>query len=169
MYFEVKRTINIIIILERRRFSSHQERLDLAWISRRTKRIVLVGLTGFPAPNLCTPALFAKDAANKQHYEVDTAFYRLALGPRLKYSSGLWPKSNTTLEESEVAMLDMYCQRAQLEDGMKVRRGVRATTSFFSIRKSNHSFLFLFLHSMLPARTGRSIVHGHYHRFMQGS
>lgn len=61
-----------------------------------------------------------KDAANEQHYEVNVAFYDLALGPRLKYSSGFWPKSDTTLEESEVAMLEMYCQRAQLEDGLKV-------------------------------------------------
>lgn len=48
------------------------------------------------------------------------AFYHLALGPRLKYSSGFWPKPDSTFEESEVAMLDMYCDRAKLEDGMKV-------------------------------------------------
>lgn len=61
------------------------------------------------------------DAANEQHYEVNAAFYHLALGPRLKYSSGFWPKSDSTFEESEVAMLEMYCDRAKLEDGMKVR------------------------------------------------
>ncbi|CAN0557064.1 unnamed protein product, partial [Ectocarpus sp. 8 AP-2014] len=60
------------------------------------------------------------DAANEQHYEVNAAFYHLALGPRLKYSSGFWPKSDSTFEESEVAMLEMYCDRAKLEDGMKV-------------------------------------------------
>ena len=62
------------------------------------------------------------DAANEQHYEVNAAFYRLALGPRLKYSSGFWPKPDSTFEESEVAMLEMYCDRAKLEDGMKVWR-----------------------------------------------
>lgn len=60
------------------------------------------------------------DAANEQHYEVNAAFYHLALGPRLKYSSGFWPKPDSTFEESEVAMLEMYCDRAKLEDGMKV-------------------------------------------------
>ena len=37
----------------------------------------------------------------------------------MKYSSGFWPKPDSTFEESEVAMLELYCQRAQLEDGMK--------------------------------------------------
>ncbi|CAM9109212.1 unnamed protein product, partial [Discosporangium mesarthrocarpum] len=60
------------------------------------------------------------DAANKQHYEVKAAFYRLALGPRLKYSCGFWPNRNSTFEESEVAMLELYCERAQLKDGLKI-------------------------------------------------
>lgn len=58
--------------------------------------------------------------ANEQHYEVPAAFYDLSLGPRKKYSSGLWPTSKTTFEESEVAMLELYCHRAQIQDGMKV-------------------------------------------------
>ncbi|CAN0522226.1 unnamed protein product, partial [Ectocarpus sp. 12 AP-2014] len=66
------------------------------------------------------PIATQQDAANEQHYEVNAAFYHLALGPRLKYSSGFWPKSDSTFEESEVAMLEMYCDRAKLEDGMKV-------------------------------------------------
>jgi len=59
-------------------------------------------------------------AANEQHYEVPAKFYDLCLGPRKKYSSGLWPTKQTTFEESEVLMLDLYCKRAQLEDGMSV-------------------------------------------------
>ena len=42
------------------------------------------------------------------------------LGPKLKYSCGYWPDSATTLEESEVHMLDMYCERAGIVDGMNV-------------------------------------------------
>ncbi len=46
------------------------------------------------------------------------SFYDLVLGPRLKYSSGLWPKGDqTTLEESEMAMLKLYGKRAQLKNG----------------------------------------------------
>lgn len=60
------------------------------------------------------------DAANDQHYEVPTEFYDLCLGPRKKYSSGLWPNKNTSFEESEELMLDLYCKRAKVVDGMKI-------------------------------------------------
>lgn len=42
------------------------------------------------------------------------------LGPRKKYCSGLWPTKNTTFEESEIAMLEVYAERAQVEDGMHI-------------------------------------------------
>ena len=58
--------------------------------------------------------------ANEQHYEVPSAFYQVVLGPRLKYSCGLWPSPSTTFEQSEVLMLDLYCERAGIEDGMRV-------------------------------------------------
>lgn len=58
------------------------------------------------------PIAIATDEANDQHYEVPAKFYDLCLGPRKKYSSGLWPKHNTTFEESEIAMLNKYCELA---------------------------------------------------------
>jgi cyclopropane-fatty-acyl-phospholipid synthase len=66
------------------------------------------------------PVAINTDEANDQHYEVPSEFYTMCLGPRKKYSSGLWPSKNTTFEESEVAMLDLYCERAQLKDGMHI-------------------------------------------------
>jgi Mycolic acid cyclopropane synthetase len=66
------------------------------------------------------PIAIETDAANEQHYEVPAAFYQLTLGPHRKYSSGLWKnnKNNTTtsLEESERAMLELYCTRAGIID-----------------------------------------------------
>mmetsp|Transcript_15692 Transcript_15692/g.27897 ORF Transcript_15692/g.27897 Transcript_15692/m.27897 type:complete len:377 (-) Transcript_15692:122-1252(-) len=62
-------------------------------------------------------------AANEQHYEVPAAFFQEMLGPYLKYSSGLWETPETTLEESEVAMLSLFCERAglpSLPDGSHV-------------------------------------------------
>ena len=56
----------------------------------------------------------ATEKANEQHYEVPAAVYETMLGPWLKYSSGFWPNENTTLEESEEAMLNMMCERAEL-------------------------------------------------------
>jgi cyclopropane-fatty-acyl-phospholipid synthase len=58
--------------------------------------------------------------ANEQHYEVPTEFFRLVLGPRMKYSSGYWPRANTTFAESEEEMLALSCARAELADGMDV-------------------------------------------------
>ena len=66
------------------------------------------------------PVAVAADAANRQHYEVPTEFFRLILGPRLKYSSALWPSGVETLAEAEDAMLELYAHRAGLSDGQRV-------------------------------------------------
>jgi cyclopropane-fatty-acyl-phospholipid synthase len=58
--------------------------------------------------------------ANAQHYQVPTEFYLRVLGPRLKYSSGYWPTKHTTFAESEEAMLELTCTRANLRDGQKI-------------------------------------------------
>lgn len=59
-------------------------------------------------------------AANEQHYEVPTAFYRYCLGARMKYSCCLYPTGDETLDEAEEAMLSLYAERAQLRDGQNV-------------------------------------------------
>ena len=59
-------------------------------------------------------------AANDQHYEVPSAFFTLALGKRLKYSSALFPQGVTSLDAAEEAMLDLTCRRARLADGQDV-------------------------------------------------
>ena len=58
------------------------------------------------------------EKANEQHYEVPAEFFRLVLGPRLKYSSCLWPEGVETLAQAEEAMLALTCERAGVEDGM---------------------------------------------------
>jgi cyclopropane-fatty-acyl-phospholipid synthase len=59
-------------------------------------------------------------AANAQHYEVPTAFYKEVLGARLKYSGGYWPEGVRTLDASEDAMLELTCRRAEIVDGQRV-------------------------------------------------
>jgi len=66
------------------------------------------------------PVAIQTDTANDQHYEVPAAFYDLCLGRRKKYSSGLWLDKNSTFPESEVAMLDLYFERAGVKDGMSI-------------------------------------------------
>ncbi len=60
------------------------------------------------------------EAANLQHYEVPPAFFQQVLGPRLKYSCGLWEPGCAGLAEAEEAMLDLTCRRADLADGQTI-------------------------------------------------
>lgn len=65
------------------------------------------------------PIALVPDQANEQHYEVPAAFFELILGPRLKYSSGLWAGGDD-LAAAELAMLDLTIDRAGVADGMTV-------------------------------------------------
>jgi len=60
------------------------------------------------------------DAANSQHYEVPSDFYRLVLGPRWKYSSGYWQGDDNDLASSELSMLELYVERARLEGSERI-------------------------------------------------
>lgn len=66
------------------------------------------------------PFVIHQDDANRQHYELPTAFFREILGPRLKYSACLWPAGVDHLAAAEEAMLALTCERAGLEDGVEV-------------------------------------------------
>lgn len=59
-------------------------------------------------------------SANRQHYEVPAEFFRLVLGPRLKYSCCYWPAGVETLGDAETAALELTCERAGIEDGMQI-------------------------------------------------
>ncbi len=67
-----------------------------------------------------SPIALLTRRVNEQHYEVPPAFFRLVLGPRLKYSSGLWHPYTQSLVEAEDAMLALTCERARIEDGMEI-------------------------------------------------
>ncbi|MDX2080937.1 MAG: cyclopropane-fatty-acyl-phospholipid synthase family protein [Terrimicrobiaceae bacterium] len=77
-------------------------------------------LASFISELKSSPIAIKTDAANEQHYEVPTEFFQYCLGPRMKYSSGYWPREETTFAESEEAMLDLTCRRAELTDGQNI-------------------------------------------------
>jgi len=77
-------------------------------------------LAEFIAGLKTSPIAIKTAAANDQHYEIPTEFFRLVLGPRMKYSGGYWPRKDTTFPESEDAMLELTCRRACLADGQDV-------------------------------------------------
>ncbi|KAF5355488.1 hypothetical protein D9758_006352 [Tetrapyrgos nigripes] len=60
------------------------------------------------------------EKANEQHYEVSTKFILSTLGPYAKYSSCLYPTGKETIEEAEILMLESYCDKAQLKDGLDI-------------------------------------------------
>lgn len=67
-----------------------------------------------------SPIAVDTGAANEQHYEVPPEFFLKALGPHLKYSACLWPEGTANLAAAELAMLELYAQRAELADGQQV-------------------------------------------------
>ena len=67
-----------------------------------------------------SPIAIETRAANEQHYEVPTRFFRLCLGARMKYSSGYWPAGVATLDAAEEAMLHLTCERARIADGQSI-------------------------------------------------
>jgi cyclopropane-fatty-acyl-phospholipid synthase len=67
-----------------------------------------------------SPIALEPHRTNEQHYEVPAAFFRIFLGSRMKYSSGLWGPDASTLDQAEEAMLALTCRRAAIEDGMQI-------------------------------------------------
>lgn len=68
----------------------------------------------------CRSIAIETAAANRQHYEVGTGVLKACLGPRMKYSSCLYPIGSETLGQAEIEMLETYVERAELADGMRI-------------------------------------------------
>lgn len=66
------------------------------------------------------PIAVATTAANAQHYELPTEFFRRVLGRHLKYSCALWEPGVASLDEAELRMLERTVERAQLADGQRI-------------------------------------------------
>jgi cyclopropane-fatty-acyl-phospholipid synthase len=59
-------------------------------------------------------------AAERARRELPAEFFKLHLGPHLKYSACLYPTGRESLEGAEQAMLAAYGDRAQLTDGQRI-------------------------------------------------
>ncbi|HMP74914.1 MAG TPA: cyclopropane-fatty-acyl-phospholipid synthase family protein [Kiritimatiellia bacterium] len=77
-------------------------------------------LDAFIAELKSSPIAIHTQDANQQHYEVPTAYFKAALGPRLKYSSCLWDDQTPDLAAAEERMLALTCERAQLAPGQDI-------------------------------------------------
>lgn len=67
-----------------------------------------------------SPVAVNTDEANEQHYALPPEFMETVLGSRLKYSSGYWPETASTLDDAEIAALELVAERAKLGDNMQV-------------------------------------------------
>ena len=67
-----------------------------------------------------SPIAIETQSANRQHYEVPAEFFKLHLGPRLKYSSCLYATGRENLDGAEAAMFSLYADRAELLDGQRI-------------------------------------------------
>ena len=56
----------------------------------------------------------------RHHYEVGEDFYRLWLDPTLTYSCAYFPREDSTLEEAQLAKLDLVCRKLRLKPGEHV-------------------------------------------------
>ncbi|MEP6968437.1 MAG: cyclopropane-fatty-acyl-phospholipid synthase family protein, partial [Pseudomonadota bacterium] len=99
-------------------------RLGVGYLVRRAARgLEAQGAEGdavFAAEMAGRPIAENTRAANAQHYEVPAAFFRLVLGPRLKYSSGLYETAASSLAQAEDHALAQTCLNADLADGQEV-------------------------------------------------
>ena len=81
-------------------------------------------------------------AANEQHYEVPTKYFKTVLGPHLKYSSGYWSEDCPDLETSEADMLALSCEHAAINDGdtiLELGCGWGSLSLFMAARYPNAS------------------------------
>ncbi|RZC68171.1 hypothetical protein C5167_031428 [Papaver somniferum] len=53
-------------------------------------------------------------------YEAPMEFLKIQHGSNMKQSAGYYTDESTTLDEAEIAMLDLYMERAQIKDGQSV-------------------------------------------------
>jgi cyclopropane-fatty-acyl-phospholipid synthase len=67
-----------------------------------------------------SPVAIETQAANEQHYELPSAFFQLALGRHLKYSSCYFDPGVDSLDAAEARMLALTCERARLADGDRI-------------------------------------------------
>jgi cyclopropane-fatty-acyl-phospholipid synthase len=67
-----------------------------------------------------SPIAVQTHKANEQHYEMPPSFFQLVLGKHLKYSGCDWSAGINSLDLAEASMLELTCQRAELEDGHSI-------------------------------------------------
>ena len=99
-------------------------RAGVEWLVGRTRRrleeLPAESESEFVADMARFPIAVATEAANAQHYELPPGLFAQMLGPRLKYSCGLFTHPGATLAEAEEAALAETVAHAGLADGQDI-------------------------------------------------
>lgn len=66
------------------------------------------------------PIAIDTETANEQHYEIPSQFFQNFLSSSMKYSGSVWDFNVTNLEVADSKTLDLYIDRADLQDGQNV-------------------------------------------------
>jgi cyclopropane-fatty-acyl-phospholipid synthase len=56
----------------------------------------------------------------QHHYDLGNDFYRLWLDPLMVYTCAYYPQPHTTLEQAQIAKMELVCRKLQLEPGHSV-------------------------------------------------
>ncbi|RWR80305.1 S-coclaurine N-methyltransferase-like protein [Cinnamomum micranthum f. kanehirae] len=92
----------------------------LRWGYQPSSQLQLSHLIQFAHSLGHMPIAVETDKPKSQHYELPTSFFKLVLGKNLKYSCCYFQDKSTTLEDAEKAMLELYCERAQIKGGQTI-------------------------------------------------
>ncbi|KAI3754831.1 hypothetical protein L1987_54622 [Smallanthus sonchifolius] len=101
----VTRRLTRLLLAARLRSCSHQQLQHLLDFVQSLKEM---------------PIAVKTEDAKSQHYELPTSFFNLVLGKNFKYSCCYFRDKSSTLEDAEEAMLQIYCEKSQLQDGHTV-------------------------------------------------
>jgi cyclopropane-fatty-acyl-phospholipid synthase len=96
------------------------DRLRLATEGKGDVEALSQAKRGFIGHLRGSPIALQTDKPREQHYEVPPEFFQKVLGRHMKYSSCYWPQGVENLDMAEAAMLDLYCQRAEIKDGIEI-------------------------------------------------
>ena len=56
----------------------------------------------------------------EQHYDVGNDLYFAMLDKNLQYTCGYWPSHVKTLDDAQIAKMDLICKKLELSQGMTV-------------------------------------------------
>jgi cyclopropane-fatty-acyl-phospholipid synthase len=100
-------------------------------LADRVRAARIAARLGVLGPRPAAPSLRARPAgrmhtrdrdrtAISYHYDLSNDFYRLILDERMAYSCGYWTTPESTLDQAQVAKLDLICRKLGLEPGMRM-------------------------------------------------